>query len=1572
MACRTTGQTLMELRNGGLELPQLKAARDVLNHITDMKTEPFTRKDQLLRELLKANGNDGTLALAFNGSRKYKAATPSSLVEYDGKYVLTTDKGTYSFNPGEIVSQQVNGKTVTVPVMALTAPRMLTVGDMLLSGAPMKYSIGHSPLRMGKLQGVTEQDSIKKYQQKMVDWVKENIGVKLIESDAALAIEKAGTAATEIEIAKYTISDNAIRVIGNVPLVAEKTIREQLFKMFAAQNSLNVDSLSKEMKELALKETENKGHDIKLAIEGFAVLLDSRDKLSELTHEMIHAGALRYMIDPANKNSIPMKRMEELFKIALANEEKIGRGMIEKGMINQYWTTNIHEFVAEALSNPLLINALMQVQVDAQPKLNSLFKQFVDTLLDMLGLKNAVKNNLFEYTLDTFAAMVGEQKENDNRLNQALQGVKLKLYDDPKMGSDSELTIGTKVTDTFIGQEELHLGQVLREEFDNYYGFDVEAGNPIRTQEFNELQDKILDTYEQTMQDLGKGKVGLRLFQSYVDNTAAQIDLQTKELHVRWNKMSRLSRVSEVFLHEVNHLMSHYVFKANRELRGLMEDLRNAAIDSGVTYKLFLEGIENPTANETEIAKMKFEYTFDKSANPEEFYAYATTNEQVYNAIKDVKLSTPLIKHLEMDSTKREPIKKVLNKLIDIVNAQWRMLTGRGVTGGKMIADMISTVARLDAEATLARRKRESAPDSITDYAKNKINQLDSTLEPVIKKVDEWNEKFSTKHTAKWLGEHIKRVPILNDLLETGISQYLWRMATQDTTTKDVADMYMVFRHAKQKVEKHTADIRNGVKSVVDEMYKDIDADTKKAVTTIVLENDMAQFTAEEVKEYVADLAKVDAKIAELMQTLRPDETTMKQIDGLVEYLVTGTTTVHNQQINANNIVVGIHLESEKHKNANKPTVDAVDKLVSLMALRRSTEAQRKIISEMDIEVLDKTIHMYRGYMDGMRANATLNTYDPIPKGFTKAEDGLLRYELIAEDEVKSQQSVLMKLADDKPYLKMGGKNYYLMTGRTKSVGFTEGAIGLISHTIEGIPVSSLLRKSNELKTKDMLPEGELRKLTKRVIDEINNQHGEVAGVFQMLEGKTLIPVYNHQNKVVDYRIQLNKLEKEIHLPDRKTELSDMLSHTFSRSIKTSLTASENKRVVDTIIEHSAQGVLEHPSDYVLVEEYTDEDRLNGVKREKRHDRWEYLPDNTKDYIYQKLGVKGILIHKDFVELMTGEKDVTIGNFAKFGFEMKKYPVVKARLMALESYITEVLGYVKNAMVVLNADVLIGNQTSNAIVAMSHGIDPVRYTKKFKERWQQLNEYNEKVQQLAELEVKKMAGEKVDNKIKQLKRQMEGNVWDELVKDGQYTALVEDINIDDNGGGQLYTMVDNYLEKKNWKGAIKALRNGLYIDRTSALYGTMLKTVHYGDAITRQIIKEELERKEIKKYGEITPKAEREILNYLDQLLVNYGYTMNRWWKYAERVGGLFFMKYYLSQAKAIMSMVKKVPTMTALTQGAQKLTGLDFQDPLDTYLRSGFDGVKYRWMFDDAPGKLLEPNVLDLIPDISSMVKIG
>lgn len=1303
-----------------------------------------------------------------------------------------------------------------------------------------------------------------------------------------------------------------------------------------------------------------------------------------LTHELIHLGSSAFM--KANPDHPATKKVKALYLEVLQN-----KAFIEQDTGQDYWAESMDEFIAEALSNPVMIEYFNNMPTKySGSRLTKLFETLVNELLGMLGFTK--NDSVYQHVMDGFTAML-EYQFNDNIIADSKKDV---------MNSDKDANIGQSANDVEEMGFDVDLGQNLVDIFVDWYQNDMDTGviasdkrgifdayvmtaeeftkSGTKLNEFEMLQKQVLDTYMETMTDLDTGNMSVDMFTNATEQTAGSINLKTRELKVRWNKASRLTSTSEVLLHEVNHAMSHHVFKDNVQLRRLAEDLRNTALDAGLDYKVFLDGIDKPTADEIEIAKMKYEYTFDKTANVEEFYAYATTNERVYNAIKNLEIKTPLIKDMELEAGKKQPFRIVLNKLIKAVNEIWRMMSGRGVRGGQIIADMVTTIARLDAEMQQTKIRDSMQDETLSAYAASKMNELDEKVKPIVDKVTTWSDKLQNMGAGK-LSKHIAKIPILNELMETGIAQYLWRTVTQDTTKDGVADMYMVFRHSKQVVEKHTADIRNGVKMYATELYKDVDERTKNSVTKLLLEADGAQFEVDDLKELLNNDTKIADEINSTIQEIKSsmvsgkiDKETMSQIDGLAEYMVKGTASKVDQQMNAYNIAHGVHIPEYDSKKPRMP-VELVDKLVSLKALQMTDDVHKTNIKQLleqdnGKDIIEKTRNMYRGYIDSMREDATIDGYDPVPKGYTKPANGLLRYELVPEDQIAAQESVLMKLVERKPYMRLDGQDYYLMTGKVKSVGFTEGAIGLISHTTEGIPVSALMRKQNDIltKKKGRLTDLELRKRTDKIIESIAK--GETRGL-EMLEGKTLVPVYNHAKEIVDYRVQLNKLEQEIHLPDRETKLEDVLSSTFSRSVKTTLTASENKNVVDTIIKNSAQGVLENPDDYVLVEEYTEEDRLNGVKRERRHDRWNTLPDHTKDYIFKRTRNKGILIHKDFVELMTGEKDMTIGNFAAFGFEMKQHPVARARLMALESYIVELLGYLKQEMIVLNGSVLIGNQVSNAMVAMNHGINPIKYVKKFKERWQQLNDYNEKVQMLTQLEVEQKAGGKVDNKIAQLKKQLEGNIWDELVKDGQYTALVEDINTDAKMNGQLATMLNEQLSKSDFGRMIRNVRDALHIDRSGSFYATMLKTVHYGDAITRQIVKEELEAKAIARDGELTDKNKRQILNYLDQLLVNYGYIPNRWWGYADRVLGLLFMKYYLNQPKAIISVIRGNPTKTLLMQGAQKVTGLDFADPFNTYTNSGMDGLVYRWMLDDLPEHTMEPNWIHLMPNLSSALII-
>ena len=1496
------------------------------------------------------------------------------------EYVVYLESGkNYTFTKGKVKSKSTQrGQSVVFPAMELTAANQViankyypTTQNISMKGAPINV-----------VPEVSEKESIEKYQKQIIEFTQKATGVTVNEDAELLIMENLLTEAVRIDTAGYFQATNSItRIPKDANSIVERKIRDEVYSNYMKENEIEFEDFSESVIKAAEKQF---GVDkIKKATKIIVDSLNNRDTAHELTHEMVHAGALKFMLDPKNASDLRVKRVKELYELAITHANRIDRLMVKDGIVNNYWKINIHEFVAEGLSNPQLINVLSQIRYKETNKFSTIMKELVNALVKMLKLDKKVENSIHEYLLDGYASIVEAQNKSIG-----LDPVLVKEVENT-MGSDSNAKIGSVDTDTELAGFDVDLGQALVDVWIDLYKADIDAGvlaedkinlfnayaNPEQFEkdkpelsEFDKLQAEMLKTYQTTMAELGTGDVAVDMFESEVDPTGGTFNKKTQEIKVRLNRMSRLASGSEVFMHEVNHKMSSHVFAKDIGLKNLVKELRDSVIDSGVDYTVFLEGIADPTKAEIAIAKMKFEYVFDRTANPEEFYAYATTNERVYNAVKDVEITTPLFKPLQMEKGTRQPFKIAWNKIINSVNAVWRMMTGRGVKGGELLADMIKTIAAVDVEMAQKKVAEEQVDESISGLASAKMAKLDEKIKPVIDKVAEWAEKLQGSKT-KSIGKQIAKIPLMNELMATGISQYLWRTVTQDTTGKDVAEMYMVFRHSKQVVEKHTADIRNGVKIVTDEMYKDVEETTKEAVKKIVLESDLAQYNATEIKDMLEDESIIDAKIAKLESELKkPSKELTAQIDGLAEYLVSGESTSVNQQLNANNIAFGIYNNNPKQKFATE-SIKTIDQLVTLKALKKTDKKEKFRLKQLlettdGIDTLDKTINMYRSYIDNMRADATIDGYDPIPKGYTRPADGLLRYELIPEDEIKAQESVLMKLVNSKPHVTVGGVKYYLMTGRTKSVGFTEGAIGLISHTTEGLSISGLLTRENDMKGKKGLSAAALKSKTNRIIKEIASGEGEG---FQLGDAKTLVPVYNHKEEIVDYRVQLSKQEKEMHLPDRETGLEDVLSHTFSRSIKTSLTATENRRVVDTIIENSANGVLENPDDYVLIEEYTEEDAFNGVKRERRHDRWDYLPEHTKSYIFTKTRNKGILIHKDFVELMTGEKDITIGNFAAFGWEMRQHPVARARLMALEAYVAEVISYVKQAMIVLNGDILVGNQVSNAMVAANHGVNPIKYTKKFKQRWQELNDYNEKMQMLAELEVKQMAGEKVDGKIRQLKLQLEGNVWDELVKDGQYTALVEDINIENKMDGQIAQLIQKGIDKSNFKGILEGARSALYIDKTSALYAGMLKTVHYGDAITRQIIKEELEERAIKRDGVLKEETKREILNYLDQLLVNYGYIPNRWWGYADKVLGLLFMKYYLNQPKAIMSMSRNNPTKVALMQGAQYATGVDISDPINTYTNSGLDGIGYRWMLGNVPGEFAMPNIFDLVPGLNS-----
>lgn len=112
-----------------------------------------------------------------------------------------------------------------------------------------------------------------------------------------------------------------------------------------------------------------------------------------VSHELVHAGAVRYMKN--NPDSDLAKRVNELYEAALEHVPRRG---------DSYWATNVDEFLAEALTNPVTIREMNSVIVKGKTRGLIILKELLDTVLDMLGFKK--DSTIYQEVLQSYAGIL--------------------------------------------------------------------------------------------------------------------------------------------------------------------------------------------------------------------------------------------------------------------------------------------------------------------------------------------------------------------------------------------------------------------------------------------------------------------------------------------------------------------------------------------------------------------------------------------------------------------------------------------------------------------------------------------------------------------------------------------------------------------------------------------------------------------------------------------------------------------------------------------------------------------------------------------------------------------------------------------------------------------------------------------------------------------------------------------------------------------------------------------------------------------------------------------------------------
>ncbi len=859
--------------------------------------------------------------------------------------------------------------------------------------------------------------------------------------------------------------------------------------------------------------------------------------------------------------------------------------------------------------------------------------------------------------------------------------------------------------------------------------------------------------------------------------------------------------------------------------------------------------------------------------------------------------------------------------------------------------------------------------------------------------LEDW---FKSNSVVEFI-KNVNKTTALGKIIEDRFFADAWIAIFNKTDDKRWANIYQMFRTLKNNTEKFRTDLEISLKEVMQEYLEGSTEEERKIISSVIFETDIKTLMDDKNIDNIFDIISDD----DTLNTLIKNETIrlrnlyknksgsrdgtyktsteeysgdMKQIDGLAKHMAIGNWHTPNQQLNANNIynkfyMTGVkNIDPELELNmADKEIIQSIDKLVSLKSLVLSDRNDRKIIKQymshrQNVDAIGRLMHMNKEYIDKARAKLTKNNFDHIAKNNIQAKKTNVKFDLVSEDMIETRSNFGYGMKDLGYYGTISGVRYHKMVGESTEPGYTEGSISISNNTIDGISIKKILssqyRKNAKLNN-EIISTAKLDKSVSNKIDKIILDGG-ISRSITLSGGQNMIPVHDINGKIVDYVMQIQK-QDQIENMDINRQVDSMLSYTFASVAHQQMVTKTNKQVIDTLVKYFDEHKKDDPEGFTKLIAH---DPKSGKPRTAANDKWDTIPDYTKDYIYQTTGSQYLMVPNQFLTLMTGYKDVTLGNLNMLNFNMKNNENAREAIMKMGKYVEEIVGYLKRIIVVLGGDVIMGNTLSNFAVAVIHGVPPLEYIKKFKIKYGELAQYEELNRRLSEYRVRSKAGENMDTQIASMKRQLKENAFHDLVVDGQFSPLVEEINVEDQAQGHLAKKISGLVGKDS-TGTVKAVTDFLYVNKDNFMYRRALQFTQYGDIVTRQIVKEQMEQEFYEEHGRVQNKKEKQdMLNYLDQLFVNYSYLDNKYMKWFNSSAGMLFTKYLMKQGKAVHSMMEKNPSLFAVVELGQVISGIDIPTPLDTYTNFGVDAMEARMPLSDPLGvgvRIAKPNIFDL-----------
>jgi hypothetical protein len=1080
----------------------------------------------------------------------------------------------------------------------------------------------------------------------------------------------------------------------------------------------------------------------------------------------------------------------------------------------------------------------------------------------------------------------------------------------------------------------------------------------------------------------GIGKIRVSIVDTGLENSFGEYDTlnDTITLFRGKDKEASVNSLSGILMHEFVHAVTEIAMKADHRLAKKLVHVQKQVMQglsdkyNGEGWKALLpDDITEPTVTQINEAKDLFQYI---SGSVSEFLAYSQTHVKFKKEANDVKIKSNTFKLFNAEELAGKKgvgvvFKKIANILMKVINdvlttKNWSTIDKNGELSNKA-GDLIQGVMNLAVIHTLQAKGGQDVTTntSVIKYSDwglanlgglvpvtQEFKNMDVRLHKVLNVLDGKMEVMTNKLSK---ATHGKFQPFVDKMLDIKMFKMVQgsRIFTdiitpiiQDTSDKSVSWFYRAFRINKSLTDVTAKNLKNGVYKVVKELVKETN-EHDRIMMTKALEADWTALgmIATDTAELYTDDKKREKMIKELTAKINNKSFTT-QAAALGYWMMHKEAKLSLQATNINDILVG---ESEVQRAI---VHDDLNKLATLYAIHYSDN--KKEIGELfskHPEAIERVSELYDVYRQRETVLLGDLSSSEAKGGLIKEHDEPMTYKVITEKEYnEGNYSKYRDLAGNpaRRYYEgeeIAGEKLWLITEADWQAGVTKGAINNISMTDRKRSVEELGPKTNTQRGND-------ESTTLVTIQKAKHAHKEelaglassdIISMNQMMNiSNKLTPIRNKYNRVVNFELGLKNSDNAAMVVDN--DIIKVMGATLSRIGSKEQALQNNMIMIGELVKRNSANVGK--KGYMKLEPHSEDKEIDNL--------WMNIPTYVRKHIEQ-YAPEGLWIDRRFATNLIGYKDPSIENLTIGDWSIDKIPKAKKALRKIELFWTKLVSRYKEIIVKYLPSTVFGNAQSNMWIAMRHGVDPIEYANGFIRGWTDLTKYIEDQEELGHAKLKKDAGlENQDAVITRLEAELERNPMRSLVKDGQFSEILEDISVgvthksthEEAIAKRAFEKMIGKMSPKSQDKARDAMSNMLkyaYATKDSSAAQIIEKMTSFNDIVNRKIIEDRMladlqiavSTKTIPKNATVIAEKKQGIRDYLDQLFVNYSYLDNRMIKYANDVGILQFTKFFMRALKAEAKMIKRNP-MAYLTFEAIDIGMIDLEDAQEQYLDIG------------------------------------